>query len=104
MLTLKKYLNSSSACCDKCFNSRGIIASSKLLLLRLSSLDDGNGQKISVDLTIKIQDLVNFFLGFFVSSKRSVTFLPEEFASTEERLGMFEFPPLEKKKHYSSQK
>ena len=87
-------MNASPARSNEGFNGGGVVTTSKLLLFSFAALDNRNGQQIRVDAGVKLQNVKHFLLGFLGFGERSVTFLPEEFTSAEERSRMLEFPTL----------
>jgi hypothetical protein len=79
-------LNTAPGCRDKAFYGSGVQTSGELLLLGLDSRDDWDSEEIFVDLTVELEDLKNFGIGFGFCKKRGVTFLPKVLASAEEGL------------------
>ncbi len=69
------YLNASSILWNKSFDSRGIEASCKLLLLRLFARNDRHSKNILIDLPIQVQNIQNLLASFFISGKSTVACL-----------------------------
>lgn len=78
-------LDTSSCGRDEALDSGGVQATSELLLLRLDTWDNRNGQKILVHSTVEIEDVSNFRVRFSLGQMSSVAFLPQELSGSEER-------------------
>ena len=79
-------LNSSSCRGDETLNGGGVVPSGEFLLVRLLSRNDGDGDQVDVDFAVEFQDVQYFLSGFISGQEGAVSFLPEEFPGSEERL------------------
>jgi hypothetical protein len=77
-------LDSATGGGDEALDGGGVEAAGELLLLRLDSGDDGNGEKLLVDATVQLEDLEDLGVGFGLGLERRVALLPEELARAEE--------------------
>jgi len=77
-------LDSSTGGGDESFDGGGEESSGELLVLRLDSLDHGDGEELLVDSSVEVEDLVDFGFGFGSSEEGGVSLLPEELSSSEE--------------------
>jgi hypothetical protein len=85
-------LNGTTSGGDESLDSSSVQTTSKSFLLGLDTLHNRKSKVIGVNLGIQIQDLTNFNISFLLGQVSSVTFLPQELASTKERLRVLEFP------------
>jgi hypothetical protein len=85
-------LNTTAGSRDISFNGGGVETTSKLLLLRLLTLHNRDGQELFVDLRIVIENLQNLLMSTLLSKMRGVTLLPKKFTGTKERLRVLELP------------
>ena len=65
---------------NNAFDGRCVQSTSELFLLRLNARNDGEGEEVFVHLTIEVEDLADFGVGFRFDEMCGVTFLPEELA------------------------
>ena len=70
---------------DKAFDGRCVEPTSELFLLGLDTWNDRNGEEVLIYLAIEIEDLADFGVGLRFGEICSVTFLPKEFACSQER-------------------
>ena len=74
------------------FNCSSVLSTCETLIFRLTSSDDRAGQELFVDLSIDFLNLVLEHGSVLFSSVGSVTFLPEELTSADERSRVLELP------------
>ena len=70
----------------------GVGTTGKLLLLRLLTLDHGNGQELLIDAGVQVQNLDDLLMGSILGQMSSVALLPQELTGSQERLGVLELP------------
>lgn len=68
---------------DEALDGGRVEASGELLLLRLDSGDDGNGEELFVDAAVEVENLEDLRVGFGLGEEGGVALLPEELASAE---------------------
>jgi hypothetical protein len=71
---------------DETLDGGGVETSGELLLLRLDTGNDGNGEELLVNAAVEVEDLENLLVGFGLGEEGGVALLPEELTSTEEGL------------------
>lgn len=81
----RRSLDTSTGRRDKTLDGGGEETTGKLFVHRLDTLHHGHGEKLLVDPSVKIEDLVNFLLRFLTRLEGGVTFLPEELSGSQER-------------------
>lgn len=94
-----RYLDGSAAGRDERLHGGGVIASGKLLLLRLPALHHGDGHQLLVHPRVQIQDLKHLFGCLLFGGEGRVSLLPQELSRPQERLRVLELPSLKEKKH-----
>lgn len=79
-------LDSSSGGRDESLDGRRVESSGELLLLRLDSRDDRDGEELFVDALVEGEDLEDLRVGLLGGEERGVALLPEELSGSEEGL------------------
>jgi hypothetical protein len=77
-------LDTSPSCRNEAFYGSSVQSPSELLLLGLDAGDDWDSKKVFINLTVELQDLADFGIGFGFGEERGVTLLPQVLASSEE--------------------
>lgn len=85
-------LNTSAVTWNVKFNSGCVISTSEFLFLGFSTLDNWDSQHFLITVSVVVKNAENHFVSLFTCSMSSVTFLPQEFSSSDKRSGVLEFP------------
>src|SRR4051794_178432 len=85
-------LDASSVRWNVSLNCCGIISSGELLLFRLSTSNDRNSKQLFVNASIEFKNLQDLFTSKTLCQMCSMTFLPQEFSSSEKRGCLFSLP------------
>lgn len=71
---------------DEALDRGRVEAAGKLLLLRLDTGDDGDGEELLVHAAVQVEDLEHLLVGLGLGLERRVALLPQELARAQERL------------------
>lgn len=85
-------LNSTAGGGDEALDGSCVETPGELLLLGLNAGDDGHGEELLVHSSVEVEDLEHLLVRFRLGQMRGVALLPQELASTEERLWVLELP------------
>lgn len=81
-------LNTPACGWNETFDGSGVVGARELLVHGLCALYDGNSQQILVDVRVPVENLQNLRTCIFLGEMRSMAFLPEEFARSDEGHGI----------------